>query len=76
MAAELTQIYRNEADGSRTLIYPRSVAANIYISPTTTLQDYILSEGVVPEDIEIVTNPGTTVTAQQISGNEYKAVFS
>ncbi len=41
MAAELSQIYRNEPDQSRTLIYPRTIASNVYITPSITLQDYI-----------------------------------
>ena len=41
MAAELVQIYRNETDQSRTLIYPRTIADNVYITPTLTLSAYI-----------------------------------
>lgn len=41
MAAELVQIYRNETDQSRTLIYPRTIADNVYITPTLTLSAFI-----------------------------------
>lgn len=41
MAAELVQIYRNESDTTRTLIYPRTIADNVYITPTLTLSSYI-----------------------------------